>query len=463
MRQQKYSALILFSALVITNFANAAPKKTKPAEAPKAKFSKVEKKPKKAGVRLIPSEYNSYFQARSVLAKPGADLAAIESAEHSLLLAKMSNEAKTLDKDQEELFYALEIRRAEKFAQKKEFAHATESFQRALNGLGAYKWIYYWSETSSKNLASVCNRNKKQKDEACLTLAKRVADAFPKVALETKALRDLPSIESAGVSSEIGSDRLSQTYSEKIEKDEKAFEEILAYFLNGSHSDLLKTAKAFINDYPKSILRFRAQFLMAETYFKKGDSKEAQPLYQAIIDQTPISYYALIASERLNKPLREMVKNDFVKQIDVSQPDWQSFNLNLNEKSTIERALALRSKKHYEEVGIELDSLNRARAYSTEFLLYLMQLATATNQNLTAFRTGNELIGRRYDGFLRDEMLNMIFPDRFNKEIEEQSVMNHVDPLLILSLMKQESGFKSAHLIFFGRFRFDAADALYSD
>ena len=212
---------------------------------------------------------------------------------------------------------------------------------------------------------------------------------------------------------------------------------MLAYFLNGSYSDVWKSGKTFIESYPKSILRYRAMFLMAEAHTRKNDPKEAAELYQTIINETPISYYAVVASERLSKPLRDQVKKEPLKL------NPETFNLGPAEKNTIERANALFAKRHDEEVGIELDSLTRTRSYTTDFLLYLMQFATKANQNLTAFRTGNELIGRRFDGFLRDDVLNMIFPDRFLKEVEEQSKLNRLDPLLVLSLMKQESGFKA--------------------
>jgi TolA-binding protein len=458
MRQPKeiLTGLAVGLTLVFNAQAHAAPKKPAPVKAqakapvksavkkvgrtqpptPVKESKKAASQAKKIPLRPIPYEYTPYFQGKSLLSKATLDLGAIESAEHALLSAKMKNESKVLDREQEELFYALEIRRAEKFAQKKEYKAALESFQRALNGLSSYKWIYYWSENSSKALASVCNRNKKQKDDACLIQAKRVADAFPKAASETKVLRDLPSAE-AFPPSEISGDRLSQTYTEKTEKDEQAFEEVLAYFLNGSYSDVWKSGKAFIEAYPKSILRYRAMFLMAEAHTKKNDPKEAAELYQAIIDQTPISYYAMVSSERLSKPLRDLVKKDPVKV------DTEAFNLNPAEKEVIDRANALFAKHHDEEVGIELDSLSRTRSYTTDFLIYLMQFATKANQNLTAFRIGNELIGRRFDGFLRDDLLNMIFPDRFLKEVEDQSKLNRLDPLLVLSLMKQESGFKA--------------------
>ena len=190
-------------------------------------------------------------------------------------------------------------------------------------------------------------------------------------------------------------------------------------------------------EYPKSILRFRANFLMAESYNRTGSAIKAAPLYQSLIDQLPLSFYAIVSAERLGINLRERVKKDLILV------DEEEINPNLSEKITLGRARALFAKKNFDEVGIELDSLTRVRSYNNSFLFYLMRFAHEANQNLTTFRFANELVGRKYTAFLNEDLLNMIFPDRYLKEVEEQATFNHVDPLVIVSLMKQESGFKA--------------------
>src|SRR5690606_28679923 len=123
-----------------------------------------------------------------------------------------------------------------------------------------------------------------------------------------------------------------------------------------------------------------------------------------------------------------------------------AFGLSVVEKRSLERLQQLFDTKHFNEVGIELDAFSRTRTFASDFLLYLMGLATRADQNLNAFRIANELIQRRYDNQLSAEMIDMIFPDRYVKEIEATSIKNRLDPLLILSLIKQESGFKATAL-----------------
>ncbi len=395
----------------------------------------VKGKSKPLPVLNVPNEYGVYFKAKAAL-KGKTTLASLGAIERELLLEKLSADNRALDKDLEELFYALEIKRGTQFALTKSWASSLSSFQRALNGLPQFKWIYYWAGSDSIALSKVCSRNKKVKDETCLSLAKRISDVFPKAALETKVLRDLPMPDLAPANDN-GVDRLTQTYSEKIEKDEEAFQEVLQNYLNGKDSDLLKSAEEFTAKFPKSALRFRANFLIAEMYTRKGSKDKVTALYQSIIDDIPLSFYAIVSAERLGINLVEKVKKDPILI------DSAIFNPNLAEKQALDRAKALFSKKHYDEVGIELDSLSRMKNYSTDFLLYLMRFGFDSNQNLFSFKCASELIQRKYGQFLNDEMIGMIFPDRFLAEVDAAAKQTKVDPLLILSLTKQESGFKA--------------------
>lgn len=383
----------------------------------------------------IPAEYEVYFKAKAVLNNQGP-ISAIESTERQILQQRLTTESKNLDKDLEEVFYALELKRGTQFAQKKAWAPAFASFNRGVTGLTPYKWIFYWTESSSKALASICSRKKKSKDEACLTLAKKIADAFPKSAQETKILRDLPSFEPS-YTNETNNDRLSQSYTEKTEKDEEAFKDLLDAFLHRRKSEVLKLGKEFQAGFPKSILRFRAQFLMAEMLYANNDKKEAREKYLSIIQEVPLSFYAIVAAERLGIDLTEKVSRAPISIDDLN------INPNLTEQLTLRRAGALFLKNHFDEVGIELDTLTRTRSYTTDFILYLMKFATESNQNLTAFHLANELIQRKYDGLLNQEFISLIFPDRFYKEISLQATLNQIDPLVVISLIKQESGFKA--------------------
>ena len=384
----------------------------------------------------LPPEYGPYLKAKASV-EGRVSLGALDRVSQDLLLAPRDAESRNLLKELEDHFHILELRRGVLLAKQGSRKKALSAFHRGLNGLGTFKWVLYWNLEASNSLSSICISGKKKiRDEECLLFAKRLLDVFPKAANEMKPLKDLPGPEN-GSGAEVSGERISLTYTEKYEKDEDAFLVVLDDFLAGRDSDLMKSAKQFITDYPRSYHRFRAQFMMAETHYRNRREKEAAPLYRTLIEQIPLSYYAVVASERIGVSLKDAVVNH--------SPDVDPDHLGLGpfERRTLDRAKALLARKQMDEVGIELDSLTRLRNYSNHFLLVLMRLGSLADQNLTVFKVGNELTQRKYDGLLTSSVLELIFPDRFVKEILAEAERTGIDPVTITSLIKQESGFKA--------------------
>jgi soluble lytic murein transglycosylase-like protein/TolA-binding protein len=424
--------------LTVPHLANAKPEALAALfQTPKTVLGK--KKIKAKALLPVPPEYQIYFKAKALLEHP-SNAAEIEKVQREILLSRTHSQTRTLEKDLDEVFYALELKRGTRLLMKKLWREGLDADHRALGGLLPFKWIYDWDENDSKQLSLACSRTKTP-DLNCLAIAKRVMDAFPKDASETETLHELtfPDPTPAPLF-EISGDRLYQTYTEKKDKDEEAFQIPLGLFESGKDADLLKSAKDFIADYPKSVLRFRATFLMAESYNRTGNKKEAEPLYQSLIDQTPLSYYAIVSSERLGVNLRDKVKKDPL------QIDQDLFNPNLSEQLTLERAKILFAHRDFDEVGTEIDTLVRVRNYSNDFLLYLARFAFDANQNVVSYKFITELIQRKYENILSDDILYIVFPDRYSKEIEAEAAKDQIDPLLVQSLMKQESAFKASVL-----------------
>ena len=392
-------------------------------------------KKQKPKVMPLPGEYHAWEKARALLEKPSST-GAIEEVEREILLAKWKLDVKPLEKEFEELFYGLEIAKGALLSKKKNYPAALEAFQRGLTGLGTFKWLYYWSEAASEGLVRICTR-KKNDNAACLALARRVSDAFPKGAIEMKAIRELP-LPDAPTYPDFTGERLSIGYTEKKEKDEEAFQELLDHYLKGRDSDYLKSIKTFLEQFPRSALRFRARFLQAEVLNRGSDKKAALPIYQEIIDQIPLGYYSILSSERLGIDLKLRIKAEPI-QVDVD-----GFILNPQEKAAMLRLLQILKAKNPEALGVELESFSRLKNYSNEVLLFLMKAASVGGQHLPAFRLANELIQRKYPLIPSGDMLEMLFPDPYPAEVSARSLEAKLDPWLVTSLIKQESGFRAS-------------------
>ena len=123
------------------------------------------RKSKKIAVK-VPEEYVLWSQAKALVEKK-ATLPEIQAVEKAILLSKLKSGNKPLEKELEELFFALELSKGLAFG-KSNRDSAIQSFQRGLAGLMPFRWIYYWREENSKVLAMICVSKKKQKDEECL-------------------------------------------------------------------------------------------------------------------------------------------------------------------------------------------------------------------------------------------------------------------------------------------------------
>ena len=409
-------------------------------------IAKMKAPEKRASKVDVPHEYLVFEHAKKDSLLPKLGLKQIEAHEHELKNLKWNTTNKSLEKEAEDLYWSYEIARAEKLKGNL----ALDAWIKALNSLNQFKWIYTWTQSTSLALVKDCKPPKKKKlssmdvsrGEKCAYLAKKVIEAFPKLAVETQTLKEILPESAMPEAIPDKYDRLSQTYGEKIEKDEQSFSEILDLYLNHRDEDLYRVGASFIESYPKSMLRFRSMFLMAERRFAHGDKKEAESYYNQIISQVPYSYYAIVSSERLKISLKDRLSKEPIK---VST-DVSTFKLNYFEKESLNRLLNLVRGKKEDSVGIELEQFSRVRAYSTEFLIYLMKQANQAGQDLSGFRFANEIFQRKNEIPLNVEYLEMLFPDRYSKEIVDQAKISQIDPLLVVSLMKQESGFKGGIL-----------------
>ena len=408
--------------------------------------SKSKKQPRLSGPPvIIPREYIVLERARKDSMAPKLTLSQILLNQMDLKNLGWVTGNHSIEKESEDLYWFFEIARGEKLGG----TAALDEWIKALNSLHQYKWIYAWTENTSAALAKICKipANKKKskgdlsKSEKCVYIAKKVSDAFPKLAVETQALKEIIGDVTTGDLSDNKYERISQTYSEKVEKDEVEFAGVLDQYLNRRDPELYRTAEAFLSVYPKSMLRFRVMFLVAERQFAHGDKKIAEKNYRDLMDQIPYSYYAIVASERLGVSLRDRLTKDPIHVADLSL-----FNLNFAEKVALARLQNLILGKQENAVSMELEQFSRLRAYPTDFIVYLIQQANIANQDLSGFRLATEIIQRKGEIPKNIEFAELIFPNRYTKEIEDQAKISKIDPLLVTALMKQESGFRGGIL-----------------
>lgn len=418
---------------------------------PKTRATKSDSKVKPLKVKEPPlrglPDYLAFEKAKNDFLGGRLSLRTLQSHQKTLRTMAWNSSSRTFQKEVEDLYWMMEINRAESIPGQ----DALDVWMHSLQSLNQFKWLYAWTETTSQSLVRICKKQKTKskvasstlKLEKCDYLVKRVNDAFPKGAMETLPLKPLISDSTGSIDANLERfDRLGQTYSEKKEKDEEAFAEVLEHYLNRRDDDLDRSGKAFNEAFPRSMLRFRSMFLMAERLFSNDEKKEAEKYYLQIIEQIPYSYYAIVASERLGRSLSEKIGEEPLPELN----GLEELKLNLFEKDSLCKVENLVRLKKEEPVAIELEQFGRIRTYPTSFLTYLFQKAHESKQDLAGFRFATEILQRKGEAPLKRAFVNMVFPDRFQKEIADQAKLSKIDPLLVISLMKQESGFKRSIL-----------------
>jgi soluble lytic murein transglycosylase len=116
--------------------------------------------------------------------------------------------------------------------------------------------------------------------------------------------------------------------------------------------------------------------------------------------------------------------------------------LNPSSSYHLNRAEALLKAKALDLAVYELESISGIESFSAPFLTYLAMLNHRAKNYKNSFRILNELF-QRNDHIFSSYHLRLVFPVEFFKIIEENSEKNGLDPILVLSLMKQESAFSS--------------------
>jgi len=183
-------------------------------------------------------------------------------------------------------------------------------------------------------------------------------------------------------------------------------------------------------------------FLMAERKYANNEKKEAESYYHQLIAEIPYSYYAIVSSERLGTSLVSRLIKDPIKPLEKVE----DLSLSLSEMESLCKLENLVKSSKAEGVAFELEQFARLRSYPTGFLIHLIQQANKSGQDLSGFRLATEILQRKGEAPLNQEFLELIFPDRFSAEISDQAKLSKIDPLLVVSLMKQESGFKKTIL-----------------
>lgn len=311
---------------------------------------------------------------------------------------------------------------------------AQKTFERAFSRVPAERFLGFLSPSAIQAYAESCT--KKDQSALCMPWLRKIGEVFPKVSPEGNALT-----ASAPVSIDLSRvmrsyERLTQQY--KVpDADQAAMEEAIQAVLSNEWSTVREKMRKFLVDFPRSGQRSRARYWLAQAYERdgKGNDPEVKNLYEAILQESPLTYYGLLSSFALNRDL-ETLFDPTVPLAATEEPALEA-----KELARIKRAEKLFAAKALDAAADELREIPTRVNISSEYLVYIAGLAGASGADLAAFQAIGELIQRKHPGAYSAVMATIVVPRRFENEIQKVSQEKSVDPLLVMSLIKQETSF----------------------
>ncbi|MFW5887738.1 MAG: lytic transglycosylase domain-containing protein, partial [Bacteriovoracia bacterium] len=224
---------------------------------------------------------------------------------------------------------------------------------------------------------------------------------------------------------------------------EAIFEDLWVHIMKNDYSgahDLI-TKHSLLSSF--SNFPSKLQFWISYVQENIGNEKLANKLYQKIIASNPVSFYAIFASKR---PIVEGTV--FNWQIEI--PEQKFLNEKLATisltKSLIDRVTSLRawstiSKRSFVNATLKDITLSKDIKATEQEEFYTLLCAYVLN-NSEDYLSSFSII---YKGLHRNNlqpnslMLKTLFPKPFISRIEKLD--NSIDPLVVLSLIRQESAF----------------------
>ena len=285
--------------------------------------------------------------------------------------------------------------------------------------------------TVLQNYAETCAR---APGALCQSWVLKLVSIFPKSSEEIKAIaKHLPDLaEKAHPGPAVR--KLTQAY-KATDLDATAFESALLLYLDGKYRKAAAALRQFLDEFPKSTLRFRARYLLGNSLEQDGDPARARKIWTDLSQESPLTYYGLLSAFHSGQSVETRLAAVLPSALprDPALLPWEMLELR--------RAEALITGGMLDFAAEELSEIRPRDSFSSQFLMYLAALNSNAENYKTCFAILSELIQRGYEGIYSSFSLRLIFPTLYFEQMRTIATRHELDPLLVLSLVKQESAF----------------------
>lgn len=313
----------------------------------------------------------------------------------------------------------------------KKWALAKPHFEGGLERLGTPAELPFVRPSDIGGYGEACSH---ETSALCDAWMLKLAQSYPKISLEFKQIIRFYPQYANHVPKTPFFGKLIQSY-RAPDPDQVAFDLAMTTCLEHKYPDAIQKFRSFLDDFPRSQYRYRASYWLGQALKQEKKDDESKKVLNDLRTSSPLTYYGLLGALATG--------NDFSAPIQSSIPsaaDSDPFLLP-HELVRIRRAKLFLSQKASELAGIELKGFRGRDSLSSPFMMYLAMLQSDSQSYSATYPILNDLVNRGNTDTLTSFVVKMIFPTPDFQLIKKQATDVQVDPLLILSLIKQESAF----------------------
>lgn len=200
----------------------------------------------------------------------------------------------------------------------------------------------------------------------------------------------------------------------------------LITYLNGQLREAAAQFDSLARSYPASDEASSARYWSGRAYAALGDTATARARWTETIEKTPSTYYAVVAAKRLKRPI---VANPLTPDNYPTVPDVDAAH---------RRVAVLRDVGMDVEMNFEWDEMYKRAGESPERLVATAHALAGTEQASRSISLG---IRALKEAGTTPQNYRLMYPVLEHKTIISAAKQNGLDPILIASLIRQESSY----------------------
>lgn len=316
----------------------------------------------------------------------------------------------------------------------KKWPNSLSAFERAFQRLSTHSLLGTLKPEILTQYGTGCQKTVKK---LCLPWLQKLYLSFSRASDESSLLLKFAS-ENQLTPKPSGTERQSQSY-KSPDPDWTLFSTGMDLFIKKQYEAATESFERLLTQYPKSTHRNKTRYWLGRSIQATEPSEEndikASIHYQSVLLMAPLSYYALLSAASSGLSLDQYI-DARIPQATSTDP-----NLTPQEILRIQRAEFLLAQGLQPLAALELKDLRPRDAMNGAFVFYLSELQFLSGLYPSSIMTLNELFLRKQERAYSTYVIRRYFPLVRWNVIQQYAKDFEIDPILLLSLIKQESSF----------------------